>query len=221
MDVAKYIDHTLLKPDATVDQIRNLCEEAKLYGFASVCINPTNVALAAEFLKEAPSVKVCTVIGFPLGATTPTVKAVETRDAIANGASEIDMVINVGALKSGNDDLVKRDIEAVVAAAREGNALIKVILETALLTKEEIAKGCLLAKLAGADFVKTSTGFSSGGATVEDVELMRKTVGPEMGIKASGGVRTHETAEKMIKAGATRIGASASVVIVKGTAAAS
>ncbi|MFW9991096.1 MAG: deoxyribose-phosphate aldolase [Candidatus Odinarchaeota archaeon] len=218
-NLAQYIDHTLLKPDATEEQIRKLCEEAKQYKFASVCVNPTNVALAAKFLKESPLVKVCTVIGFPLGATTPTVKAVETRDAIANGAQEIDMVINVGALKSGNDDLVRKDIEAVVNAAKAGSALVKVILETALLSKEEIVKGSLLAKLAGADFVKTSTGFSSGGATVEDVALMRKTVGPEMGVKASGGVRTQEDAEKMIKAGATRIGASASVAIVKGAAA--
>ncbi|MHA2363008.1 MAG: deoxyribose-phosphate aldolase [Candidatus Hodarchaeales archaeon] len=214
-EVAKYIDHTLLKADATDDEIRKLCAEAKEYEFASVCVNPTRVALAAKYLKGTP-VKVCTVIGFPLGATTPTVKAMETRDAIANGAQEVDMVINVGALKSGDDELVKRDIETVVNAAKDV-AIVKVILETALLTKEEITKGCLLAKLARANFVKTSTGFSTAGATIEDIELMRKTVGPEMGVKASGGIRSHEDAEKMIKAGATRIGASASVAIVKGT----
>ncbi|MHA2245585.1 MAG: deoxyribose-phosphate aldolase [Candidatus Hodarchaeales archaeon] len=213
--LARYIDHTVLKADATEEEIQKLCEEAKSYEFASVCVNPTNVKHAKTFLQNSP-VKVCTVIGFPLGATTPTVKAIETRDAIANGAEEVDMVINVGALKSGNDDLVKRDIEAVVQAA-EGNALVKVILETALLTKEEIIKGSLLAKLGGADFVKTSTGFSTAGALVEDVALMRETVGPEMGIKAAGGIRTHKIAEEMIKAGATRIGASASVSIVKET----
>lgn len=213
--LAKYIDHTILKADATEDEIQKLCEEAKAYEFASVCVNPTNVKLSKEFLQGSP-VKVCTVIGFPLGATTPTVKAIETRDAIANGADEVDMVINVGALKSGNDDLVKKDIEAVVQAA-EGKALVKVILETALLSKEEIIKGSLLSKLGGADFVKTSTGFSTAGALVEDIALMRETVGPEMGIKAAGGIRTLETAEEMIKAGATRIGASASVSIVKGT----
>jgi deoxyribose-phosphate aldolase len=213
--LAGYIDHTVLKADATEEEIQKLCEEAKEYEFASVCVNPTNVKLAKSFLQNSP-VKVCTVIGFPLGATTPTVKAIETRDAVANGAEEVDMVINVGALKSGNDDLVKRDIEAVVQAA-EGKALVKVILETALLSKEEIIKGSLLSKLGGADFVKTSTGFSTAGALVEDVALMRETVGPEMGIKAAGGIRTHEAAEEMIKAGATRIGASASVSIVKGT----
>lgn len=213
-DVAAMIDHTLLKPDATRDQIVKLCEEAKQYGFASVCVNPANVSLAASLLKGTP-VKVCTVIGFPLGATTPTAKAIETRDAIANGATEVDMVINVGALKSGDYDLVKRDIEAVVEAAR-GKAIVKVILETALLTDEEKVKACLLAKMAGADFVKTSTGFGPGGATVEDVRLMRKVVGTDMGVKASGGIRNLESARKMIEAGASRIGASASVAIVKG-----
>ncbi len=213
--LAGHIDHTMLKADATEEEIQKLCEEAKLYEFASVCVNPTHVKLADAYLQDSP-VKVCTVIGFPLGATTPTVKAIETRDAVANGAEEVDMVINVGALKSGNDDLVRRDIEAVVQAAG-GKALVKVILETALLSKEEIIKGSLLSKLGGADFVKTSTGFSTAGALVEDVALMRETVGPEMGIKAAGGIRTHEAAEEMIKAGATRIGASASVSIVKGT----
>ncbi|MBI5487591.1 MAG: deoxyribose-phosphate aldolase [Deltaproteobacteria bacterium] len=213
-DLARFIDHTLLKPDATEAEVRKLCEEARKHTFASVCINPSWVALCAKLLAGSP-VKVCTVIGFPLGATTPTAKAVETRDAIANGAAEIDMVINVGALKSGDDDLVCRDIEGVVQAAR-GAAIVKVILETALLTREEKIKACLLAKRAGADFVKTSTGFSSGGATVEDIALMRETVGPAMGVKASGGIRDTATAAAMVAAGATRIGASASVAIVTG-----
>jgi deoxyribose-phosphate aldolase len=215
MEIASAIDHTNLHADATEEEIMKLCEEADMYKFASVCVNPTNVSIAAGYLKNSP-VKVCTVIGFPLGATTPTVKAIETRDAIANGAEEVDMVINVGALKSGNDKLVRQDIEAVVTAAA-GKAIVKVILETALLTKEQIVKGSLLTKLGGADFVKTSTGFSTAGALVEDIALMRKTVGPEMGVKAAGGIRTHEVAEEMMKAGATRIGASASIAIVKGT----
>jgi deoxyribose-phosphate aldolase len=215
LEIASSIDHTNLHADATEEEIIKLCEEADMYKFASVCVNPTNVSLAAKHLKNSP-VKVCTVIGFPLGATTPTVKAIETRDAIANGAEEVDMVINVGALKSSNDKLVREDIEAVVSAAA-GRAIVKVILETALLTKEQIVKGSLLTKLGGADFVKTSTGFSTAGALVEDIALMRKTVGPEMGVKAAGGIRTHEVAEEMIKAGATRIGASASIAIVKGT----
>ncbi|MBI5501443.1 MAG: deoxyribose-phosphate aldolase [Deltaproteobacteria bacterium] len=213
-DLARYIDHTLLKPDATEPEVRKLCEEARKHTFASVCVNPSWVGLCAKLLAGSP-VKVCTVIGFPLGATTPTAKAVETRDAIANGAAEIDMVINVGALKSGDDDLVCRDIEGVVQAAR-GAAIVKVILETALLAREEKIKACLLAKRAGADFVKTSTGFSSGGATVEDIALMRETVGPAMGVKASGGIRDTATAAAMVAAGATRIGASASVAIVTG-----
>ncbi len=213
-DLAKYIDHTLLKADATEQDIRKLCDEAREYVFASVCINPTNVALAARLLDGSP-VKVCTVIGFPLGATTPTAKSIETRDAIANGATEIDMVINVGALKSGDDDLVRRDIAAVVDAAR-GQGLVKVILETALLSREEKIKACLLSKMAGADFVKTSTGFSTGGATTEDIALMRQTVGPDMGVKASGGIKNAEDVKQMVAAGATRIGASASVSIAKG-----
>jgi len=213
-DISRMIDHTLLKPDATEDQFHKLCDEAKQFHFASVCINPGWVALCARLLAGS-DVKVCTVIGFPLGATTPTAKAMETRDAIANGASEIDMVINVGALKSGDDELVRRDIEGVVNAAR-GQALVKVILETSLLTKEEIVKACLLAKMAGANFVKTSTGFGGGGATVEDIALMRETVGPEMGVKASGGIKDRQTAEAMVAAGATRIGASASVAIATG-----
>ena len=212
--IGKLIDHTILKPDATEDQVRKLCSEAREYGFATVCINPAYVALAAEELKGT-HVGITPVVGFPLGATTPTSKAMETWDAIAIGATEIDMVINVGALKSGNDDLVRRDMEAVVEAAR-GGAIVKVILENALLTDEEKVRGCLLAKMAGADFVKTSTGFGPGGATVEDIALMRKTVGPEMGIKAAGGIRDRQTAKAMVAAGATRIGASASVAITKG-----
>ncbi len=213
-DLAAIIDHTLLKPEATKDQIVKLCEEAMEFGFASVCVNPTYVSLAAGLLKDTP-VKVCTVVGFPLGASTPLVKAVEARDAIAAGAREIDMVINVGALKSGDDDLVGREIRAVVEAAR-GRALVKVILETALLTNDEKVKACLIAKAEGADFVKTSTGFGPGGATVEDVRLMRKVVGADMGVKAAGGIKTLETARAMVEAGASRIGASASVAIVKG-----
>lgn len=213
-DIARAIDHTLLKPDATESQVRKLCDEARQYVFASVCVNPSWVALCAELLTGSP-VKVCTVVGFPLGATTPTTKAIETRDAVANGADEIDMVINVGALKSGDDDRVRRDIEAVVDAAR-GRAIVKVILETSLLSREEKIRACQLCKQAGADFVKTSTGFGGGGATVEDIALMRKTVGPEMGVKASGGVGDLETAQAMVAAGATRIGASASVAIATG-----
>lgn len=212
--LAGMIDHTLLKADATEAQVRKLCEEALKYGFASVCINPANVALADSILRGS-AVRVCTVIGFPLGATTPTAKAVETRDALASGAQEVDMVINVGALKSGNYDMVRRDVQGVVDAAA-GAATVKVILETALLSDEEKVKACLIAKYAGADFVKTSTGFGPGGATVEDVALMRRTVGNSMGVKASGGIRNFETAQKMVAAGATRIGASASVAIVKG-----
>ncbi|MFQ5978300.1 MAG: deoxyribose-phosphate aldolase [Candidatus Heimdallarchaeota archaeon] len=216
--VAGLIDHTILKADATEEEIQMLCEEARRLNFASVCVNPTNVALAARFLRGSP-VKVCTVVGFPLGATTSTTKAMETRDAVANGATEVDMVVNVGALKSGNDQLVEEDIRAVVRAAK-GQALVKVILEMALLTREEKITGCEIAKRAGADFVKTSTGFGPSGATVEDVALMRETVGPTMGIKAAGGIRTFEDAQAMVAAGATRIGASASVAIVKGEVAA-
>jgi deoxyribose-phosphate aldolase len=215
MDLAKTIDHTLLKPDATQDQIAQLCFEARKYGFASVCVNPTWVELCAKLL-EGSSVRVCSVIGFPLGATMPEVKAFETQDAIDHGASEIDMVINIGALKARDLDLVARDIRGVVTTAHAGNAIVKVIIEAVLLSDEEKTIACLLAKEAGADFVKTSTGFASGGATVHDVELMRKAVGPEMGVKAAGGVRTYEDAEKMIKAGATRIGASAGIKIMQG-----
>jgi deoxyribose-phosphate aldolase len=214
-NIAQLIDHTLLKADATKAEIMTLLEEAKQYKFASVCINPTWVKTAAEFLSDTPEVKVCTVIGFPLGATTPEVKAFETKNAIENGATEVDMVINIGALKDKQYDLVEKDIQAVVDAAK-GKALTKVIIETCLLTDEEKVKACELAVKAGADFVKTSTGFSTGGATAEDIALMRKTVGPEIGVKASGGVRSLEDTEAMIKAGATRIGASSGVKIVNG-----
>ena len=213
MKLNKYIDHTLLKPDASQEQIETLIEEAKKYDFASVCVNPTWVNFAAQALK-ATDVKVCTVIGFPLGANTPELKAFETSDAIQNGANEVDMVINIGALKSRNFDLVERDIRAVVEAAK--GTLVKVIIETCLLTDDEKVKACQIAQKAGADFVKTSTGFSTGGATVRGVALMRKTVGPDMGVKASGGARSYEDALAFIKAGATRIGASSGVAIMEG-----
>lgn len=213
MKLNKYIDHTLLKADASQEQIETLIEEAKKYDFASVCVNPTWVNFAAQALK-ATDVKVCTVIGFPLGANTPELKAFETSDAIQNGADEVDMVINIGALKSRNFDLVERDIRAVVEAAK--GTLVKVIIETCLLTDDEKVKACQIAQKAGADFVKTSTGFSTGGATVADVALMRKTVGPDMGVKASGGARSYEDALAFIKAGATRIGASSGVAIMEG-----
>ena len=211
--IAGMIDHTILKPEATEAQVAKLCEEAKEYEFASVCINPGMVKLAAKCLKDS-KVDVCTVIGFPLGANTSEVKAFETEDAIKNGATEVDMVINVGKLKEGNLEYVKNDIKAVVDAAK-GKALTKVIIETCLLTDEEKVAACKLAKEAGADFVKTSTGFSTGGATAADIKLMRETVGPDMGVKASGGVRTKEDALTMIENGATRIGASASIAICK------
>jgi deoxyribose-phosphate aldolase len=215
VDLAKYIDHTLLRPDATLAEIEVLCDEALAFGFASVCINPTWVRVAAERLRGSP-VKVCTVIGFPLGANTPDIKSMEARKALREGAREVDMVINIGALKSGDLELVRTDIEKVVDAAHESGAICKVILETSLLTDEEKVVASSLAKQAKADFVKTSTGFSGGGATVYDVALMRETIGPDMGVKASGGVRTLEDAEDMIAAGATRIGASAGVQIVGG-----
>lgn len=215
LDLAHYIDHTLLRPDATAEEIDELCDEAREFHFASVCINPTWVRRAAANLRGS-DVAVCTVIGFPLGATTPEVKAWEARKALRDGAREVDMVINVGALKSGDSELVLADIERVVDAAHEVGALCKVILETGLLTDEEKVMASALAKKARADFVKTSTGFGHGGATVYDVALMRETVGPEMGVKASGGVRTAEDVEDMISAGATRIGASAGVQIVGG-----
>ncbi|MBY0013968.1 deoxyribose-phosphate aldolase [Paenibacillus typhae] len=213
--ISRIIDHTLLKADARKEDIIKLAEEAKTYKFASVCVNPAWVAVAHEVLKDTPEVKVCTVIGFPLGASTPETKAFETANAIANGAGEVDMVINIGALKDGDDELVQRDIAAVVEAAR-GKALTKVIIETCLLSEEEKVRACKLAVEAGADFVKTSTGFSTGGATKEDIALMRATVGPDIGVKASGGVRSSEDALIMIGAGATRIGTSGGVAIAKG-----
>lgn len=211
-NLSRYIDHTLLKADATENEVIKLCNEAKEYDFFSVCINPGFVELAAKELSES-NVAVCTVIGFPLGASTPETKAFETRDAIQKGAAEVDMVINISKLKDKKDEQVLKDIKAVVDAA-DKKALVKVIVETCLLTDEEKERACKLAKDAGADFVKTSTGFSTGGATKEDIALMRKTVGTEMGVKASGGVRTYEDAVTMIESGATRIGASASIAIV-------
>jgi len=212
--VAGMIDHTLLKPDATKREIETLCGEAKEFGFASVCVNPTWVATCARLVRGS-SVAVCSVVGFPLGATTADTKQYETRRAIFDGAREIDMVINVGALKSGDLHLVESDIRAVTSACRETNVLSKVIIETALLSDEEKVTACTLAKAAAADFVKTSTGFGPGGATAEDVALMRRIVGEDMGIKASGGVRTLEGVKAMVAAGATRIGASAGVRIVQ------
>lgn len=213
-EIARLIDHTLLKPEATRGDVTKLCEEARRFCFASVCINPWNVALAAELLRGS-NVKVCTVVGFPLGATLPCVKVRETEEVIKLGAQEIDMVINVGALKSHQDELVETDIRGVVDACHRGGAICKVILETALLSADEKVRGSLICKNAGADFVKTSTGFSSGGATAEDVALMRAAVGRDLGVKAAGGVRTLEDLKKMVQAGATRIGASASVRIME------
>lgn len=212
--LASMIDHTILKADATRESVEKICKEALEYKFASVCINPANIELAAEMLKGS-EVKVCTVIGFPLGANTSEVKTFETKDAIAKGADEVDMVINIGRLKDKDYEYVKNDIKAVVEAAK-GKALTKVIIETCLLTDEEKVKACELSKEAGADFVKTSTGFSTGGATPEDIKLMRETVGPDMGVKASGGVRSFEDAKAVIENGATRIGASSSITICEG-----
>ena len=213
VELAKFIDHTALKPETDADEIDQLCDEAEEFGFASVCVNPTWVSRCARNLRGS-SVKVCTVIGFPLGASTPQIKAMEARQALRDGAREVDMVINIGALKSGDFELVRRDIEKVVDSAHEAGAIVKVILETVLLTDEEKVMASALAKTAKADFVKTSTGFGGGGATVFDVALMRETVGPDMGVKASGGVRTAEDVHDMIAAGATRIGASAGVQIL-------
>lgn len=213
-DIAKIIDHTALKPDTTEAQIRKLCTEAREYGFASVCVNPTWVELCAE-LVTGTEVKVCTVIGFPLGANLSKIKAFEAELAVAQGAHEVDMVINIGALKSGNLELVEQDIREV--RERVPEAVLKVIIETSLLTDAEKVTACELAQKANADFVKTSTGFSGGGATVADVVLMRKTVGPNMGIKASGGIRELADAQKMVEAGATRLGCSAGVAIISGT----
>ena len=214
MELNRMIDHTILKPEATEAAVQKIIDEAKEYNFFSVCINPCWVAFASEQLADT-DVAVCTVIGFPLGANTPEVKAYEAADAIKNGANEVDMVINIGALKSQQYDYVRQDIQGIVDAAK-GKALVKVIIETALLTDEEKVKACELAKEAGADFVKTSTGFSTGGAKVADIRLMRETVGPDMGVKASGGVHNAEEALAMIEAGATRIGASTGVAIVSG-----
>ncbi|MGG1658757.1 deoxyribose-phosphate aldolase [Brevibacillus sp. NRS-1366] len=213
MKMNKYIDHTLLKPEATQAMIDKLCAEAKEHDFASVCVNPYWVKRSAELL-AGTDVKVCTVIGFPLGASTSAVKAAETRDAVVSGATEVDMVLNVGALKSSDLDTVREDVAAVKKAA--GNVLLKVILETGLLTDEEKEMACKLCVEAGADYVKTSTGFGPGGATVEDIALMRKTVGANVGVKASGGVRDGAAALAMIEAGASRIGTSSGVAIVTG-----
>ncbi len=214
-ELANTIDHTLLKPEATTDQVLELCHEARQHGFASVCINPTFVKLAARELRGSPT-KVCTVVGFPLGAHTPDIKAAETRRAVRDGAREIDMVINVGALKGGDDALVQRDIRAVVDAAHDGGAICKVIIEAALLSDEEKVRACELSRAAKADYVKTSTGFGPGGATANDVALMAGVVqGARMGVKAAGGIRTLEDARAMLDAGATRIGASASLKILE------
>lgn len=213
MNINKYIDHTLLKADSVQSQLDQLIEEAKAYDFASVCVNPCWVAYAAKALKGT-DVKVCTVVGFPLGATTSATKAFETKDAIENGADEIDMVINIGLLKQGDYQAVEDDMRAVVEAS--GDKLVKVIIEACLLTDDEKVKACQLAVNAGVDFVKTSTGFSTGGATVSDVKLMRQTVGPDIGIKAAGGARSLEDALAFVEAGATRIGTSAGVTIMKG-----
>ena len=212
--LAKRIDLTLLKPDATEDEIRNLCKEAKKYGFASVCVNPAYVSLAADVLTHS-NVKVCTVIGFPLGSTTPEVKAFETKNAVENGAQEVDTVINIGALKSRNYELVKHDIKSVVNAAHARNVTVKVILETGLLVENEVIRACKIAQETGADFVKTSTGFGPRGTKLDDIKLIRQTVGNEMRIKAAGGIHTLEEAIKMIEAGADRIGSSKGVAIVR------
>lgn len=212
--LAKYMDHTLLKPEATAADIDRIVAEARQYGTASVCVNPYWVARVAAGLAGS-GVKTCTVIGFPLGATSTASKVAETRDATAHGAQEIDMVINIGELKAGNDDAVRSDISAVANAAHEAGALLKVIIETCLLSDEEKRRACKLSVAGGADFVKTSTGFSTGGATTADITLMRETVGPELGVKASGGIRTLEAAIAMIEAGATRLGVSAAVSILE------
>ncbi|WP_454862251.1 deoxyribose-phosphate aldolase [Peribacillus frigoritolerans] len=210
----KLIDHTLLKPEIKKEDIIKLCEEAKEFGFASICVNPTWVAKSAEILQDT-DIKICTVIGFPLGANTPETKAFETKNALENGATEIDMVINIGALKDKNDELVEHDIRTVVEAVNK-KTIVKVIIESCLLTDEEKVRACEISVNAGADYVKTSTGFSLHGATVEDVALMRKSVGPNIGVKASGGVRTLQDIEAMVEAGATRIGSSSGVQIFTG-----
>jgi deoxyribose-phosphate aldolase len=214
LSMAHMIDHTLLKQDTTPEKITQLCMEARKYNFASVCVNPTYVKLCADLLRGS-NVKVCSVVGFPLGATLPEIKVLETKMVIENGAQEVDMVVNIGALKARDSALVARDIRGVVSTAHSMGAIVKVIIEACLLNDEEKVLACLLSKEAGADYVKTSTGFSTGGATLHDVELMRKTVGPDMGVKAAGGIQTKEDAEKMVKAGATRIGASAGIKIIQ------
>lgn len=213
MKLASMIDHTILKPEAGKEQVETICREAREYGFASVCVNSSYVPLCAELLRDT-EVKVCTVIGFPLGAMSTAAKAAEARQAILDGAEELDMVIHIGMLKDGNNEYVEQDIHSVVEEAR-GKAAVKVIIETCLLSEEEKIRVCLLAKKAGADYVKTSTGFSTGGATAEDIALMKKTVGKDMKVKASGGIRTREKAEEMRKAGADRIGTSSGIRIVE------
>ncbi len=213
MKLASMIDHTILKPEAGKEQVETICREAREYGFASVCVNSSYVPLCAELLRDT-EVKVCTVIGFPLGAMSTAAKAAEARQAILDGAEELDMVIHIGMLKDGNNEYVEQDIHSVVEEAR-GKAAVKVIIETCLLSEEEKVRACMLAKKAGADYVKTSTGFSTGGATAEDIALMKKTVGKDMKVKASGGIRTREKAEEMRKAGADRIGTSSGIRIVE------
>ena len=214
-EIARWIDHTFLKPEGTRANIEQLCQEALEYGFASVCVNPVHVPLVAKLLNDSP-VEVCTVVGFPLGATTSPVKVIEAMDALHAGAGEIDMVMNIGALKGQAFGQVLNDIRAVVQATHSQKGIVKVIIEAVLLTREEKIIACLLAKDAGADFVKTSTGFAGGGATLEDVELMRRVVGAEMGVKAAGGIHSYEEACAMIEVGASRLGASAGVKIVQG-----
>lgn len=213
-NIAGLIDHTILKPEATASDVRRICDEARRYGFASVCVNPCWVALVARELAGSP-VKVCTVVGFPLGANTSWIKVAEAEAAIAAGGQEIDMVLNIGELRGGDNDAVRSEIQSVVETSHQRGAIVKVILETALLDDERKVTACTLAKAAGADFVKTSTGFGPGGATVHDIELMRRAVGAGMGVKASGGIRTLDDVRAMIAAGANRIGASASVKIVE------
>ncbi|HIZ59709.1 MAG TPA: deoxyribose-phosphate aldolase [Candidatus Dorea faecipullorum] len=213
MKLASMIDHTILKPEADKEQVETICREAREYGFASVCVNSSYVPLCAELLRDT-EVKVCTVIGFPLGAMSTAAKAAEARQAILDGAEELDMVIHIGMLKDGNNEYVEQDIHSVVEEAR-GKAAVKVIIETCLLSEEEKVRACMLAKKAGADYVKTSTGFSTGGATAEDIALMKNTVGKDMKVKASGGIRTREKAEEMRKAGADRIGTSSGIRIVE------
>ncbi len=212
--LARMIDHTLLKPEATPKQVIRLCEEARTYRFAAVCVNPVYVRLAVRMLEDT-EIAICSVVGFPLGATMPSVKRYEAEQVLQEGATEVDMVLQIGALKAGDDEMVRDEIAAIAELCHAHRALCKVIIEAALLTDEEKIRACRLAQAAGADFVKTSTGFGPGGATVHDVALMRRTVGPQMGVKAAGGIRDYTTAQAMIAAGATRLGASAGVQIVR------